>query len=284
MGALEALVDPLTRGDPTSPLRWTCTSRAKLTAALTEHGWRVSSTTVGPAAALLGLPAAVGAQTAGRRHAPGPQRAVRTHQPDRRQVSDLGRAGHLGQHEEEGTGGQLRQPGPGMAAERGHRRVFACTTSRPRPRAKAIPCGVYDMARNEARVSVGRDHDTPAFAVASIRHWWRKMGRGAYPKATRLYVTADAGREQRVSVPRLEARASAVRGSDRPDHRGEPFPTRHEQVKQGRAPALLPHHGELGRHPAGNLGDDRRSHREHLGRLPGSGSAPFWTRGSIRRV
>ena len=49
------------------------------------------------------------------------------------------------------------------------------------------------MARNEAWVSVGRDHDTPAFAVASIRHWWRRMGRRAYPNATTLYITADAG-------------------------------------------------------------------------------------------
>ena len=58
---------------------------------------------------------------------------------------------------------------------------------------KAIPYGVYDMARNEAWVSVGRDHDTPAFAVASIRQWWTMMGRHAYPAADALYLTADAG-------------------------------------------------------------------------------------------
>jgi hypothetical protein len=58
---------------------------------------------------------------------------------------------------------------------------------------KAIPYGVYDMARNEAWVSVGRDHDTPAFAVASIRQWWTMMGRRAYPEATALLITADAG-------------------------------------------------------------------------------------------
>jgi hypothetical protein len=58
---------------------------------------------------------------------------------------------------------------------------------------KAIPYGVYDMARNEAWVSVGRDHDTPAFAVASIRQWWTMMGRQAYPAADALYITADAG-------------------------------------------------------------------------------------------
>ena len=59
--------------------------------------------------------------------------------------------------------------------------------------AKAIPYGVYDMARNEAFVSVERHHDTPAFAVASIRHWWRSMGSKAYPDARCLFITADAG-------------------------------------------------------------------------------------------
>jgi hypothetical protein len=59
--------------------------------------------------------------------------------------------------------------------------------------AKAIPYGVYDMARNEAWVSIGNDHDTPAFAVASIRQWWKAMGKSAYPKAKRLFITADAG-------------------------------------------------------------------------------------------
>ena len=56
---------------------------------------------------------------------------------------------------------------------------------------KAIPYGVYDMARNEAWVSVGRDHDTSAFAVAAIRQWWSMMGRAAYPAATHLLITAE---------------------------------------------------------------------------------------------
>jgi hypothetical protein len=58
---------------------------------------------------------------------------------------------------------------------------------------KAIPYGIYDMARNEAYVSVGRDHDTPEFAVASIRRWWMTMGRRAYPDAKQLFITADGG-------------------------------------------------------------------------------------------
>ena len=58
---------------------------------------------------------------------------------------------------------------------------------------KAIPYGIYDMGRNEAWVNVGRDHDTPAFAVASIRRWWKAMGKRAYPDAEELFITADAG-------------------------------------------------------------------------------------------
>jgi hypothetical protein len=58
---------------------------------------------------------------------------------------------------------------------------------------KAIPYGVYDMGRNEAWVSVGRDHDTAAFAVASIRQWWKMMGKRAHPNAKELFITADAG-------------------------------------------------------------------------------------------
>ncbi len=58
---------------------------------------------------------------------------------------------------------------------------------------KAIPYGVYDLARDEACVNVGRDHDTPAFAVASIRRWWQTMGKCAYPNARELFITADAG-------------------------------------------------------------------------------------------
>ena len=57
----------------------------------------------------------------------------------------------------------------------------------------AIPYGIYDKDRNEAWVSVGCDHDTPAFAVASLRRWWEEMGRSRYPEARELFITADAG-------------------------------------------------------------------------------------------
>ena len=190
--ALEALVEPLTRGDPTSPLRWTCKSRAKLTAALMTDGWHVSSTTVGRLLHALGYSLqAVQKRREGTSH---PDRNaqfehinttaaafLRDGQPvisvDTKKKELVGDFKNAGQEwQPTGTPEPVRvHDFPGDAV------------------GKAIPYGVYDMARNEAWVSVGRDHDTPAFAVASIRQWWTMMGRRAYPQATALFITADAG-------------------------------------------------------------------------------------------
>ena len=186
------LVDPLTRGDPTSPLRWTCKSRAKLAAALTEQGWRVSSTTVGRLLHRLGY----------RLQSPRKRQEGATH-PDRNaQFEHINRTAdeHLSagqpvisvdtkKKELVGNfknGGREWQPKGTPPAVLVH--DFPTDAE-----GKAIPYGVYDMARNEAWVSVGWDHDTPAFAVASIRQWWRQMGCDAYPEATTLFITADAG-------------------------------------------------------------------------------------------
>jgi hypothetical protein len=190
--ALEQLVDPLTRGDPTSPLRWTCKSRAQLTAALVKQGWAVSSTTVGRLLHDLGYSL----------HSVRKSREGTSH-PDRNAQFELinGTAARFLQDgqpvisvdtkKKELVGdfknaGQEWQPAGTPETARVH--DFPSDAV-----GKAIPYGVYDMARNEAWVSVGRDHDTPAFAVASIRLWWKMMGRRAYPKATALYITADAG-------------------------------------------------------------------------------------------
>lgn len=190
--ALEQLVEPLTRGDPTSPLRWTCKSRAQLTAALTKQDWQVSSTTVGRLLHELGY-----SLQSVRKSREG------TSHPDRNAQFELinGTAAAFlvaGQpvisvdtKKKELVGdfknaGQEWQPAGTPDTVRVH--DFPSDAV-----GKAIPYGVYDMARNEAWVSVGRDHDTPAFAVASIRQWWKMMGRRAYPKAEALYITADAG-------------------------------------------------------------------------------------------
>ena len=270
--ALEALVDPLTRGDPTSPLRWTCKSRAKLAAALNEQGWRVSSTTVGRLLHRLGY----------RLQSPRKRQEGATH-PDRNAQFE-----HINQTADEHlTAGQ-----PVISVDTKKKELVGNFKNGGREwqpkgtppavlvhdfptdaEGKAIPYGVYDMARNEAWVSVGWDHDTPAFAVASIRHWWHQMGCGRLPRGHDPVHHGRCGREQRVSVARLEACASTVGRRDRTDHRGESFSTRHQQVEQDRAPALLSHHGELARHPADDVRDHRRPHRERPDshRAPGPG-------------
>ena len=192
LAALEGLVDPLTRGDPTSPLRWTCKSRAKLASGLAQQGWRVSSTTVGRLLHQLGY-----------RLQSARKRQEGTSHPDRNAqfehinatadsflaegqpvISvDTKKKELVGNFKNGGREWQPKGTPPAVL-------VHDFPTD---AEGKAIPYGVYDMARNEAWVSVGRDHDTPAFAVASIRHWWQQMGCDAYPDATALFITADAG-------------------------------------------------------------------------------------------
>jgi hypothetical protein len=186
------LIEPATRGDPMSPLRWTCKSKAKLAGALTAEGWSVSASTVGRL--LHGLGFQLHALQKAREGTAHPDRNaqfehiaatattfLQRHQPvisvdtkKKELVGDFKNAGR--EWQPTGTPERVRvHDFPGDAI------------------GKAIPYGVYDMARNEAWVSVGRDHDTPAFAVASIRQWWTMMGRQAYPAADALYITADAG-------------------------------------------------------------------------------------------
>ena len=190
--ALEKLVDPLTRGDPCSPLRWTCKSRAKLTGALVKAGWQVSSTTVGRLLHELGY--SLQSVRKSREGASHPERnaqfehinatadeCLQRHQPvvwvDTKKKELVGEFKNAG-----------REWQPKNKPETALVHDFPHDAS-----GKAIPYGIYDMGRNEAWVNVGRDHDTPAFAVASIRRWWKAMGKRAYPNAEELFIAADAG-------------------------------------------------------------------------------------------
>jgi hypothetical protein len=167
--ALERLVDPVTRGDPMSPLRWTCKSRAKLAAALTKDGWKVSSTTVGRLLNDLGY----------RLQAVQKSREGTSH-PDRNEQFEYINAT---------AADYLQRKQPVISVDTKKKELVGDFKNAGRewqpmgtPEktlvhdfpddavGKAVPYGVYDMARNEAWVSVGRDHDTPEFAVASIRH------------------------------------------------------------------------------------------------------------------
>lgn len=192
MDALESMVSPLTRGDPMSPLRWTCKSRANLARALMKRGWKISSTTVGRYLNELGYSLqSIQKSREGLAH---PDRnaqfeninatVVQFQKNDQPVISvDTKKKELVGDFKN--VGKELQPKG---SPDKSLVHDFPVDST-----GKAIPYGVYDMSRNEAWVSIGQDHDTSAFAVASIRQWWKKMGQRNYPNAKKLYITADAG-------------------------------------------------------------------------------------------
>jgi hypothetical protein len=190
--ALEQLVDPLTRGDPMSPLRWTCKSKAKLAAAMVELGWTVSATAIGHLLHELGYSLrSVRKTTEGKSH---PDRNAQFEHINTTAAEFLERGSPVisVDTKKKELVGDFKNAGkewqPAGTPEKALVHDFPDDAI-----GKAIPYGVYDMARNEAYVSVGRDHDTPAFAVASIRRWWMTMGRRAYAGAGEILITADGG-------------------------------------------------------------------------------------------
>ena len=218
---------------------------AKLAAALTEQGWRVSSTTVGRLLHRLGY----------RLQSPRKRQEGATH-PDRNaQFEHINRTAdeHLraGQPvisvdtKKKELVGNFKNGGREWQPKARRRRCW-CMISRPMPRARRFRTA-STTSRNEA-LSVGWDHDTPAFAVASIRQWWRQMGCDAYPDATTLFITAD----YRLHAWKHELQQLADETGLTID---ESFPAGHQQMEQDRAPALLSHHGELARHPADDVVD-----------------------------
>lgn len=192
LAELEALIAPTTRGDPMSPLRWTCKSTRQLADTLTQRGHPISHTVVAELLQRLGYSLQANAKTIeGRQH---PDRDAQFQYINRQTKQQLRRhwpAISVDAKKKELVGlyknaGQEWQP-KGQAEQ-----VQAHDFPDPKV-GKAIPYGVYDMARNEGWVSVGNDHDTASFAVETIRRWWRSMGRKEYPAAESLLVGADAG-------------------------------------------------------------------------------------------
>lgn len=190
--ALEELIAPVTRGHPESPLRWTCKSTRQLADALAEQGYTASHSTVAELLQHLGYSLQANAKTLeGKQH---PDRDAQFQYLNRLTKSHLRRKlpaisvdtkkkELVGQYAQ---GGQEWQPKGQPERVRDH--------DFPDPKVgKAIPYGVYDIARDEGWVNVGCDHDTSSFAVESIRRWWRCMGRKVYPDADQLLISADAG-------------------------------------------------------------------------------------------
>ena len=191
---LDRLVDPVTRGDPESPLRWTCKSVRRLAEELQQEGHAVSYQTVAELLHALDYSLQANQKTLeGSQHADRDaqfeyinrkaQRYLKQGQPV---ISvDTKKKELVGDFKNAGSEWQLKgQPEPV--------RVHDFEIREP-DKGKVAPYGVYDLGRNVGWVSVGVDHDTAAFAVESIRRWWRWMGGPSYPKAKRLLITADSG-------------------------------------------------------------------------------------------
>ena len=189
---LEHLVDPATRGDPESPLRWTCKSVRKLAAALKQKGHRTSHRMVAVLLQQLGYSLQSNRKT--REGAQHPDRNAQFEHINRKVKEYLKRGVpviSVDTKKKELVGdfknnGQERQP-------RGQPEPVRVHDFEDKEKGHIRPYGVYDIRRDEGWVSVGVDHDTAAFAVETIRRWWRYMGQKEYGKAKQLLITADAG-------------------------------------------------------------------------------------------
>jgi hypothetical protein len=189
---LEALVEPTTRGDPQSPLRWTCKSTRKLAEELKRQGHRVGYRTV--AALLHGLDYSLQANRKTREGSSHPDRNAQFEYINR-QVRAFQRAGQpvvSVDSKKRELIGDFKNPGqewrPAGTPEEVRAKDFPDEVL-----GKVTPSGVYDLTYNEGWVSVGIDHNTAEFAAATTRRWWCEMGAPLYPDADRLLVTADAG-------------------------------------------------------------------------------------------
>ena len=190
--ALATLVEPSTRGDPERALRWTCKSTAKLALELRREGFSVAARTVAKEL---------------KRQEFSLQSNRKTHEgtshPDRNaqfsyineQVMAFQRRGQPAvsvDTKKKELVGDFKNAGREWSPKGQPREVRMHDFPDPKMK-KAIPYGVYDLTRNEGWVSVGIDHDTARFAAASIKRWWKKMGRRRYPQAKELLITADCG-------------------------------------------------------------------------------------------
>jgi len=192
VSALEGLVEPHTRGDPQSPLRWTCKSTRQLAAELTRQGHPVGYRSVAWLLHEAGYSLQANRKTReGNQH---PDRnaqfefingRAKRFQRDRLPVIsiDTKKKELVGDFK---NGGREWLPQGKPEPVRVHDFV-------DKDLGKAIPYGVYDITNNQGWVSVGIDHDTAAFAAASIRRWWQEMGVARFPRAGRLMITADGG-------------------------------------------------------------------------------------------
>jgi transposase len=190
---LDDLVEPESRGDPMSALRWTLKSTRQLADSLRAMGHQISSWTVGQLLHEMGYSLQATSKTVeGAQH---PDRDAQFHH-----INDEAKRRLAANEPVISVDTKKKELVVGTKANNGREWQPAGSPERvdvhdfPESEVpKAVPYGVYDIGANEGWMEVGSDHDTAQFAVSAIKRWWQTMGIERYPRATRLMVTADAG-------------------------------------------------------------------------------------------
>jgi len=189
---LDRLLDPATRGDPMSPLRWTCKSTPKLAAELQAQGHAVSQATVWRLLDALDY-----SMQSNRKTREGSGHADRNAQfefinSSAKDFLDRGLPVISVDTKKKELVGNYKNGGREWE-KKGQPKAVNVHDFPDKQLGKVSPYGVYDVGRNEGWMSVGLTHDTAEFAVESIRRWWHRMGRRAYPQAREVLITADGG-------------------------------------------------------------------------------------------
>ena len=195
LAALEALVDPVTRGDPMSPLRWTTKSTRHLADALTSDGHRVSHVRVGELLHSLGYSLQSNAKAVeGKQHPDRDGQFRHINDTAKRYLKSGDPVISVDTKKKELVGESPGYKNNGRDWQPQGEPVRVGVHDFPDPTIpKAVPYGIYDLSANTGWVTVGNDGDTAAFAVATLRRWWTQVGQPTYPNAKRLLITADAG-------------------------------------------------------------------------------------------
>jgi len=190
--ALQELVEPTTRGDPESPLRWSAKSTRHLAEELNRQGYRIAERKVADLLHQLGYSLQANAKTIeGRQHPDRNAQFEYVNEQTKKFLAqnlpvisvDTKKKELVGNYS---NGGQEWQP-------QGEPEKTLIHDFADKQLGKVIPYGIYDVGRNQGWVSVGIDHDTAEFAIDSILAWWRYMGNQTYPEAKQLLIMADAG-------------------------------------------------------------------------------------------
>jgi Rhodopirellula transposase DDE domain len=192
LGALEELVEPTSRGEPDSPLRWTTRSTRVLAGTLTGQGHAVSHTTVASLLGEAGFSLQANRKTReGKSH---PDRDAQFEYITRlaKRFQRRGQPVVSVDTKKKELVGDFKNGGREYH-RRGQPVEVRVHDFADKELGKAIPYGVYDLVNNEGWVSVGITHDTAEFAAATIRRWWQKMGGVRFPQASELMITADSG-------------------------------------------------------------------------------------------